>query len=111
MKFRGTFVDLLQPYDPGVVCILISLPHDVYLSQDVFSAGFPSPALLEHLGGILLPAAFVSTPLHNGEFSPMDVANVNATAYTRQCSLPNSTNAVNLGNTRWSYKIRINHAN
>lgn len=87
MKLRSAFVDLLQSYDSGMVSSLIGLPHDVYLSQNILPAGFPPPAFLEHLGGILFPSVFVSTSLHYGEFSPVDVANINATAYTRQCSL------------------------
>ena len=108
MKFRSTFVDLLESYDSGMVCSLISLPHDVYLSQNILPAGFPSPAFLQHLGGILLPSAFVSTPLHYGEFSPVDIANINATVYTRYCSLLISTDVANLGNNRWSKEAIFN---
>ena len=82
MKFRCTLVDLLESYDSGMISSFIGLSHDVYLSQDVLPAGLPSPALLEHLGGILLSAAFVCTPLHYGEFPPADIANVNSTVYT-----------------------------
>ena len=83
MKFRSAFVDLLQSYDSEVVSCFISLPHDVYLSQNILSAGLPSPAFLEHLGGILLSSALVSATFHYGKLSPEDVANINATVYTR----------------------------
>ena len=83
MKLGSALIDLLQSYDSGMVCCLVGLPHDVYLSEDVLPAGLPSSAFLENLGGILLSTAFVSTPLHYGEFPPVDIANVNATAYIR----------------------------
>lgn len=82
VKFRCTLIDLLESYDSGMVSSFIGLSHDVYLPQDVLPAGFPSPALLEHLGGILLSATFLCTPLYYGEFPPADIANVNATVYT-----------------------------